>query len=42
MLASYPTPSSGVPTGWAVRVSNTGNNYDVTEGWAMAVCAKVG
>jgi hypothetical protein len=42
MLASYPAVSNGVPTGWTVRVSNTGNNYDVTAAWAVAVCARVG
>jgi Collagen triple helix repeat (20 copies) len=42
MLASYPAVSNGVPTGWTVRVSNTGNDHDVTAAWAVAVCARVG
>ena len=37
--ASY--PASGA-TGWTVVVFNTGQNYDVTAAYVVAVCAKVG
>lgn len=38
VLAAYPTPSSGRPTGWRVVVSNTGTTQDAAA-YVVATCA---